>query len=92
MPLSTKFTATAEAMLMAYSAAKKADTVLVSSTVDPKTLHVVRTYARFHGVSPSGFRRFQIWAISQRSIQAISRGRSIFSSAERPARRFRGLD
>lgn len=44
-------TATAEAMLMAYSAAKKADTVLVSSTVDPKTLHVVRTYARFHGVN-----------------------------------------
>lgn len=44
-------TATAEAMLMAYSAAKKADTVLVSSTVDHKTLHVVRTYARFHGVN-----------------------------------------
>lgn len=44
-------TATAEAMLMAYSAAKKADTVLVSSSVDPKTLHVVRTYARFHGVN-----------------------------------------
>ncbi len=44
-------TATAEAMLMAYGAAKKADTVLVSSTVDSKTLHVVRTYARFHGVN-----------------------------------------
>lgn len=43
-------TATAEAMLMAAAAAKKANKVLVSATVDPKTLDVVRTYARFHGV------------------------------------------
>ena len=43
-------TATAEAMLMAASAAKKANRVLISSTVDPKIVGVVKTYARFHGV------------------------------------------
>ena len=43
-------TATAEAMLMAYAAGKKATKVLVSETVDPKTLAVVKTYAHFHGV------------------------------------------
>ena len=43
-------TATAEAMLMAFSSAKKADTVLLSSTLDPKIKRVVETYARFHGV------------------------------------------
>lgn len=43
-------TATAEAVLMAAAASKKCNKVLVSSTVDPKTLAVVWTYARFHGV------------------------------------------
>lgn len=43
-------TATAEAVLMAAAATKKSNKVLVSSTVDPKTLDVVRTYAHFHGV------------------------------------------
>ncbi|MBP5507326.1 MAG: aminomethyl-transferring glycine dehydrogenase subunit GcvPA [Prevotella sp.] len=43
-------TATAEAMLMAFNNAKKANTVLVSETIDPKVLSVVRTYAHFHGV------------------------------------------
>lgn len=43
-------TATAEAVLMAKAAAKKADTVLVSDTVDPKIQAVVKTYAHFHGV------------------------------------------
>ena len=43
-------TATAEAMMMANANAKKADTVLVSKTVDPKTISVVETYAKFHGV------------------------------------------
>lgn len=43
-------TATAEAVLMAVAAAKKCRKVLVSSTVDPKTLAVVRTYARFQGI------------------------------------------
>ncbi len=43
-------TATAEAMLMAFNNAKKANTVLVSETLDPKVLSVVRTYAHFHGV------------------------------------------
>ena len=44
-------TATAEAMLLVYNAAKKADTVLVSETVDPKTLAVINTYAKYHGVN-----------------------------------------
>ncbi len=43
-------TATAEAVLMAFHAGKKARKVLVSNTVDPKTLAVVNTYAHFHGV------------------------------------------
>lgn len=43
-------TATAEAALMMFGAAKKATTVIVSKTVDPKTVAVIRTYAHFHGV------------------------------------------
>ena len=43
-------TATAEAMLMAYHAGKKVDTVLVSETVDEKTRAVTETYAKYHGV------------------------------------------
>ncbi len=43
-------TATAEAVLMAAGQSKKANKVVVSQTVDPKTLQVVRTYAHFHGV------------------------------------------
>ncbi|MCR5129925.1 MAG: aminomethyl-transferring glycine dehydrogenase subunit GcvPA [Prevotella sp.] len=43
-------TATAEAVMMAFASAKKATKVLVSATVDPKTLRVVETYAHFHGI------------------------------------------
>lgn len=43
-------TATAEAMLMCIAAAKKANKVLVSETVDPKVIEVVNTYAHFHCV------------------------------------------
>ena len=43
-------TATAEAVMMTAAAAKKANKVLVSETVDPKVLAVVRTYAHFHGI------------------------------------------
>lgn len=43
-------TATAEAAMMAVAAGKKCDKVLVSSTIDPKVLEVVRTYAHFHGM------------------------------------------
>lgn len=42
-------TATAEAALMAFGHAKKASTVLVSDTVDPKVIRVVETYAKMHG-------------------------------------------
>ena len=43
-------TATAEAMMMAVAAGKKQNTVLVSETVDPKTIEVLKTYAHFHGI------------------------------------------
>lgn len=42
-------TATAEAAIMALASTKKTDTVLVSATLDPKTVAVVKTYAHFHG-------------------------------------------
>lgn len=42
-------TATAEAAMMAFSSAKNATKVLVSETVDPKTVRVVETYAKFRG-------------------------------------------
>lgn len=42
-------TATAEAAMMALAATKKTDMVVVSETVDKKTLDVVKTYAHFHG-------------------------------------------
>ena len=43
-------TATAEAVMMAFTNAKKADTVLLSSTLDPKVRRVVETYAHYHGI------------------------------------------
>lgn len=42
-------TATAEAAMMALAATKKCDTIVVSATVDRRTLAVVNTYAHFHG-------------------------------------------
>lgn len=42
-------TATAEAAIMALASTKKTDTVLVSASLDPKVLNVVKTYAHFHG-------------------------------------------
>ena len=43
-------TATAEAMMMAVAAGKKQNHVLVSETLDDKTLAVVREYAHFQGI------------------------------------------
>jgi len=43
-------TATAEAMMMAVAAAKKARKVLVSATVNPKTREVLDTYALHQGI------------------------------------------
>ena len=40
-------TATAEAMLMAAAASRKANTILVSETIDPKIMGVLQTYAHF---------------------------------------------
>ena len=44
-------TATAEAMIMAVTVAKKANKVLVSESVNPKVLEVVRTYALHKGIA-----------------------------------------
>lgn len=43
-------TATAEAMMMCVSIAKKRNKVLLSATVDPKVRRVVETYAKYQGV------------------------------------------
>ena len=43
-------TAAAEAVMMAVASGKKQNKVLVSETLDPKTLEVIRTYAHFHGI------------------------------------------
>lgn len=43
-------TATAEAMVMTVAAARKRNRVLVSATVLPQVLEVMRTYARYHGI------------------------------------------
>lgn len=42
-------TATAEAAIMTMNAGKKCTKVLASRTVDPKTMQVVETYAKYHG-------------------------------------------
>ena len=44
-------TATAEAMMMAISAAKKKNKILISSTLNPNVKAVVETYAKYQGVS-----------------------------------------
>ena len=44
-------TATAEAMMMAVSNAKKRNKVLISDTVNPIIIRVVETYAKFHGIA-----------------------------------------
>ena len=43
-------TASAEAVMMAVAAGKKQNKVLVSETVNPKTLEVIKTYAHFQGI------------------------------------------
>lgn len=44
-------TATAEAMFMAVANAKKKNTVLISSTINPNIAKVVKTYAKYKGVN-----------------------------------------
>lgn len=46
-------TAAAEVMFMMVASARKKNRVLVSSTLPPQVLEVVRTYAKFHGVDLS---------------------------------------
>lgn len=43
-------TATAEAAMMALGATRKTSKVVLSETIDPKTLDVVKTYAHYHGI------------------------------------------
>lgn len=44
-------TATAEAAMMAVASVRKADTVLISDTLDPKVIEVVETYAHYQGIT-----------------------------------------
>lgn len=44
-------TATAEAMMMAVNAARRKRRVLVSATVNPTVINVLRTYARYHKIT-----------------------------------------
>lgn len=44
-------TATAEAMFMAVASTKKKNTVLISQTVNPATIRVVKTYAKYKGIN-----------------------------------------
>lgn len=44
-------TATAEAMFMAVASSKKKNTVLISQTVNPNVIRVVKTYAKYKGVN-----------------------------------------
>lgn len=44
-------TATTEAMFMALAASKKKKRILISATVHPQTVRVMKTYADFHGVT-----------------------------------------
>ncbi len=46
-------TAAAEAMMMCVASIRKKNRVLLSSTLFPHVLKVVRTYARFHGIETS---------------------------------------
>lgn len=43
-------TASAEAMMMACAQSKKSKRVVVSATLDPKIIDVMRTYAHWHGI------------------------------------------
>lgn len=43
-------TATAEAMMMTVASARKRNKVLVSATVNPEVLKVMKTYAHYHGI------------------------------------------
>lgn len=44
-------TATAEAMMMTIAATRKRNRVLVSATLLPQVLDVVKTYAKYHGIA-----------------------------------------
>ncbi len=43
-------TATAEAMIMTVASARKRNKVLVSATILPQVMNVMRTYAHYHGI------------------------------------------
>lgn len=53
-------TATAEAVLLAFNNSRKGDTVLISDSIDPKTIAVVKTYAHFHGVKLETFSSLEL--------------------------------
>lgn len=49
-------TATAEAMMVAFDNAKKADTVLYSEVLNENIIGVLKTYAHFHGIKLKGIK------------------------------------
>lgn len=49
-------TATAEAMMVAFDNAKKADTVLYSEALNENIIGVLKTYAHFHGIKLKGIK------------------------------------
>ena len=49
-------TATAEAMMVAFDNAKKADTVLYSEALNEHIIGVLKTYAHFHGIKLKGIK------------------------------------
>ena len=49
-------TATAEAMMVAFDNAKKADTVLYSEALNENIIGVLKTYALFHGIKLKGIK------------------------------------
>ena len=81
-------TATAEAAMMAVAAAKKCNKVLISTTVDPKVVEVVETYAHFHGMdivaNQEGDGAWDFGARGGRGEEAVPP--LAFSSSSRPVR------
>lgn len=67
-------TATAEAVMMAVAAGKKQNTVLVSETVDPKTVEVVKTYAHFHGINIEMIPQDGSVTCKERMTQMLNKG------------------